>query len=145
MLDRIDPAIPDMGREIRFVPQMPLPKPALPNPAPQIPSTSIMSYWPGFCPCPQSGGPQRPAGKDRAVGRHVAQDDPLALAGEDHVMFADDVAAPDRAENPMVPRSRAPVMPSRPRPRPRQGSPPPIGRRLAQHQRGARGASTFIR
>ena len=39
--------------------------------------------------------PQCAACKDRAVGRKVTQHDPLALAGEDHVMLTHHIPAPD--------------------------------------------------
>ena len=42
------------------------------------------------------GGAQGTTGEDRAIGGDVAQDDPLAIGRENHVMFADDIAAPDR-------------------------------------------------
>ena len=40
----------------------------------------------------QIGGTQRAAGKERAVGGNVAQDDAFAGGGKDDVMFAHDVA-----------------------------------------------------
>jgi ribosome-binding factor A len=37
-------------------------------------------------------------GKNRAISRHMAQDDPLTCGGKDHIMFAHDVSATDRRE-----------------------------------------------
>ena len=84
---------------------------------------------------PPERGLERAAGEDRAVGGDVAQHDPLARAGEDHVMLAHDVAAADggkadvrraraRAGDAVAARGRRPRPARRraPRPRPRPAS-----------------------
>ncbi len=52
-------------------------------------------------------GFQRAAHEDRPIGREVAQHDALAVGREQHVMFADDIAAPDGGKSDIAAVARA--------------------------------------
>ena len=79
------------------------------------------------------------------VGRDMAQHDPFAISGKDHVMLAD-YSPPRIEENPMLPRVRAPVIPSRPETRTvSSATPRPSAAARPSIKAVPDGASTFMR
>ena len=98
-----------------------------------------MSYCPGSLVLAPERRAHRAAGEEHAVGGDMAQHHPLAGAGEDHLVLADHVAAAQagEADGALGPRAGDAVAAA-------LGGvgevdPPPRRRRLAEHQRGARG------
>jgi ribosome-binding factor A len=84
-------------------------------------------------------GPHRAAREEHPVARHMAEDDPLARPREDHLVLADDIAAPQarEADRALPPGPGHPVAPAFGEIG-EIGAAPPC-RRLAEHQGRARG------
>ena len=66
-----------------------------------------MSYWPGGWPWPQSAARTAPRAKSIRSVATCRIDTPLAVAGEDHLVLADHVAAAQAGEADRALRPRA--------------------------------------
>ena len=93
----------------------------------------------GFLVLTPNRGFQRTLGKQAAVGGHMAQNDPFAGTGKQHIMFADDIAAANRAKADCAALTGTGDAVAAPIRHIRQRHTAPGSGSLAQHQRGAGG------
>mmetsp|Transcript_7003 Transcript_7003/g.12229 ORF Transcript_7003/g.12229 Transcript_7003/m.12229 type:complete len:260 (-) Transcript_7003:16-795(-) len=93
---------------------------------------------------PPERGLQSPAREDRPVGCQVAQHDAFAIGGEDHVMLADDITAPDRREPDIAALAGTGDAVAPAVLHVAQIQPAPARRGLSQHQRGAGGRVDLV-